>query len=60
MTLSRIATRLDKVERRLFARTRGPHRYSDEELADLIAWLKDPHPSDEDWAVALLRRERLL
>jgi hypothetical protein len=49
-----------KVERRLFSRTRGVHRYSDAELAGLIAWLKDPRPADEQWAAALLRREGLM
>jgi hypothetical protein len=55
-----IEARMLKVERRLFSRTRGVHRYSDAELAGLIAWLKDPRPADEQWAAALLRREGLM
>jgi len=55
-----IEARLAKAEQRFRHRVQGVHRYTDDELQGLIAWLKDPHPADEEWAAALLRREGLL
>ncbi len=46
--------------RRFRDRLRGPHRYSDAELDALIAWLRDPDPSREEWAAGLLQREGLI
>ncbi|KAB7785980.1 hypothetical protein [Methylorubrum populi] len=57
---SHLRSRLRKLEKRFPNQTPGPHRYTDEELADLLAWLSDPDPSREEWAAALLRREALL
>ena len=59
-SMTAIERRLTKTERRLHARVRGVHRYTDDELSGLIAWLREPDPEDEAWAVALLQREALL
>lgn len=57
---SAIEARLRKAERRFADRLCGVHRYTDDELTGLIAWLKDPHPEGEEQAVALLRREGMI
>jgi len=58
--LSAIEARLRKAEQRFANRVCGLHRYTDDELDALIAWLKDPQPDREEWAVDLLRREGLV
>ncbi|GJE57751.1 hypothetical protein [Methylobacterium thuringiense] len=58
--LSGIEARLRKAERRFADRVSGVHRYTDDELDALIAWLKDPQPEREEWAVALLNREGMI
>lgn len=57
---SGIEARLAKAERRFHDRICGVHRYTDDELAGLIAWLKDPRPEGEERAAALLRREGMI
>ena len=61
-----IEARLAKAEHRLPHRTRGIHRFTDDELQGLIAILRQAEddealdPNREAWAAELLRREGLI
>lgn len=58
--------RLAKVEQRLRHRIRGVHRYTDDELRELIVLFRQAeagkaiHPDREEWAADLLHREGLI
>ena len=60
MRIRDIETRVLRLEKRTPGFLPGPDRYTDQELDDLITWLKDPDPASEEWAAGLLRREEVI
>jgi hypothetical protein len=61
-----IEARLAKAEQRFRHRIQGIHRYTDDELQELIAVLRASeageaiHPDREEWVASMLRREGFL
>ena len=60
MRIRDIETRVARLEKQTPGFLPGPDRYTDEELEALIAWLRHPEPTAEEWAAALLRREGMI
>lgn len=61
-----IEARLAKAEQRFRHRIQGVHRYTDDELQELIAVLRAAeageaiHPDREEWVASMMRREGFL
>jgi hypothetical protein len=66
MTLHTLKTRVAKIERRRPDLTPGYHRLTDDEISGLIGVIRQMEagepvdPARDEWALALIQRERLL
>ncbi|MCJ2066142.1 hypothetical protein MKK63_26085 [Methylobacterium sp. J-088] len=66
MTVHTLKTRVAKMERRHPNLTPGFHRLTDDEISGLIVVIRQMEagepvdPAHDEWALALIQRERLL